>query len=111
MSLTHLGCIRLTRNIKYHENQWQWCLAAVSNVLDNTGYEILPDTGYRISFCTGYRIPDPTGYPIPGQIPDNRYRISGTSLILARLVMCLTGLVTNEHLYVASLGQFSSGLI
>ena len=54
-------------------------MAAVSNELDNTGYEILPDTGYQIlPDIAFYRIQDPTGYLIPGG-----YRIipiSGTSL-------------------------------
>ena len=40
-------------------------LAAVSNVPDNTGYEILPVTKYRIiPDIVLYRISDPTGYLI-----------------------------------------------
>ena len=74
-----IGCIPLTRNIKYHKNRWWRCLAAVGNVPDNTGYKILPDTGYQI-------IPDIVLYwkqnTGSNQIPDSIPYIHGFGKVI-----------------------------
>ena len=52
----------------YHKNQWLRCLAAVGNIPDNTGYEILPDTGYEIILVIVFYWIQDTGF---NQIPDS----------------------------------------